>query len=197
MVAFVVTVLIVIPAYLRAYNLSGASAAPSILLGDKLIVNRAAYHLTMPYSRVQLFRISSPRRGDLVQVDDPVRRFSVFKRVMGLPGETIEMRENRIFINGAALPLQLLNRADFDWVPPAHHIGSAIWNEDGHWIAFTPGVSKYKNYPPITLAGNQYFLLGDNRDNSIDCREWGPVSGNHILGKIVAVSHAGPRLPAR
>jgi signal peptidase I len=192
-----ILVVLVTQAYLRLYNLTGTSAAPSVLLGDKLIVNRAAYRLMLPYSQVQLFRTGSPRRGDLVQEYLKDRRALVFKRVMGLPGETFEIREDRIFINGLPIPLQPLDRADFNWVPTIHRIGSAVWNEDGHWIAFTPGVNEHANYPPITLGDNQYFLLGDNRDNSVDSRQWGPIPGDHILGKVIAVLHTGPRVNSR
>jgi signal peptidase I len=197
LVAIALLAAIVMPAYLRLYKLSGTSAAPSILLGDQLILNRAAYRLTLPYSQVQLFCVSSPRRGDLVQVYLRDRSALVFKRVMGLPGETFEIRDDRIFINGLAIPLQPLNRDDFSWVPTIHRIGSAVWNEDGHWIAFTPGMNEYTNYPPITLGDNQYILLGDNRDNSVDSRLWGPISGDHILGKIIAVLHTGPRVTTK
>jgi signal peptidase I len=196
-ILLVVILLVVIPAYLRVYKVSGTSAAPSILLGDRIIVNRAAYRLMLPYLRVQLFHISSPKRGDMVQAYLISKDAPVFKRIMGLPGERIEMRDDQIFINGRAIPLQPLNRADFKWVPSVHRIGSAMANEDGHWIAFTPGADRYGNYPPITLANNQYFLVGDNRDNSVDSRLWGPISGDHILGKIVAVLHIGARLPIK
>ena len=197
MVALILVILAVLPAYLWVYKLTGASAAPTILLGDKLIVNRAAYTLMLPYSHVQILRFRFPKRGDLVQIDVPGKEFMGFKRVIGLPGETIEMRDNHILINGRGIPVQPTTQAEFDIVPPVHHMGSVVWNEDGHLIAFTPGQSKYGNYGPITLTNNQYFLLGDNRDNSLDCREWGPVSGDHIHGKIIAIFHTGLRLPVK
>ena len=86
-ILIIFVVLIAIPAYLRLYNLSGTSIAPSVLLGDRLIVNRAAYALMLPYSQVRLFRTGSPKRGDLVLAYLTDRNAPVFKRVMGLPGD--------------------------------------------------------------------------------------------------------------
>jgi len=173
--------------------MSGASAAPSALLGDQLSVNRAAYRLFLPYTGVALCRTGIPKRGDLVGVRPAGRADLIFKRVMGLPGETIEMRENRVLIDGSPLALEPLARADFYWVPPVHRIGPFVWNEAGHFVAFAPAVSPHGTFPPLTLAADRYFVLGDNRDNSVDSRQWGPVSGEEILGKVVAVWRTGPR----
>src|SRR5215831_5372488 len=134
-----------IPAYLHAYVLAGPSDIPTVLLGDKVIVNTAAYQLRLPYSEVELFRTGLPKRGDFVLVrlnNHPRLKSAFFKRIMGLPGEVIEIRENRIIINGRPIPVHDLNPADFAWVPKAHPIGSIVQDEDGHWITFTPGRSE-------------------------------------------------------
>jgi signal peptidase I len=112
---------------------------------------------------------------------------------MGLPGETVEIRENRVVVNGRAVPVTDLNPADFAWVPKAHAIGSTVQNEDGHWITFTPGRSAHRNHPPVRLADGQYFVLGDNRDDSQDSREFGPVSEDLLLGKVIAAFASGER----
>ena len=185
-----------IPAYLYAYVLAGPSDIPTVLLGDKVVVNNAAYRLKLPYSNVALFRTGLPKRGDfvLLHLNNPPRLKSpFFKRIMGLPGEVIEIRENRIFINGRAIPVRDLNPADFAWVPQAHPIGSAVQDEDGHWITFTPGKSEHRNNPPVRLTDRQYFVLGDNRDDSADSREFGPVSEELLLGKVIATFAAGQR----
>jgi len=85
------------------------------------------------------------------------------------------------FPNGSTV-----NTAGFAWVPKAHPIGSVVEEEDGHWITFTPGKSKGRNYPPIRLADRQYFVPGDNRDPSADSREFGPVPGYCLIGKVIA-----------
>ena len=154
----------ILPSYLWSYSLSGASLAPTILLRDTVIVNRAAYDLRLPYSRSTLFHTGSPRRGDIVTAQLPAPVGLGIKRVLGLPGETIEVRENRVIVNGRPLPVQPLDRADFAWVPTAHRMGSTVVMEDRHWVAYTPGKSEYRNFPPVRLGPGQYFLMGDNRD---------------------------------
>jgi signal peptidase I len=177
--------LLVLPSYLRAYTLSGASAAPTVILGEKFLVNRAAYDLRLPYSRIALFQTGPIRRGDIVFADLPIH-ISAIKRVMGLPGETIEVRENRVIVDGRALPVQPVD-GDFSWVSPQHHMGSTVFMEDDHWCAYTPGADQYRNSVSVQLGANQYFLMGDNRDNSVDSRAFGPVSRDRIVGKMIAV----------
>src|ERR1700730_12902383 len=102
-------VLSMVPAYLHAFSMSGASEVPTILLRDTLIVNTAAYQLRLPYSNVKLFRTGSPKRGDMVQLRFPIREFIGFKRVMGVPGETIEVRESRVIVSGQPIAVKPLN----------------------------------------------------------------------------------------
>ncbi|HYK87632.1 MAG TPA: signal peptidase I [Acidobacteriota bacterium] len=186
-----------VPAYVRAYNIIGASEIPTVLLGDKIIVNNAAYVVRAPYSSTKLFRTGAPKRGDFVFLrlpNNPRLKLGFFKRIVGLPGETIELRENRVCINGRALPVKQLNPADFAWVPKAHPIGSTVEDEDGHWITFTPGKNEHRNHPLTRLAESQYFLLGDNRDNSFDSREFGPVPADLFLGKVIAILPTGAQV---
>ena len=185
-----------IPAYLHAYALAGISDIPTVLLGDKVVVNTAAYELKLPYSHTTLFRTSLPKRGDFVLLrlnNHPRLKSAFFKRIIGLPGEVIEIRENRVIINGRPIPVRELNPADFAWVPKAHPIGSVVQDEDGHWITFTPGKSEQRNHPPVRLSDRQYFVLGDNRDDSADSREFGPVSEELLLGKVIATFPTGER----
>src|SRR5277367_3564867 len=113
-IAFMVAFgLAIIPSYLRAYKLATPSEAPSINIGDSILVNKAAYNLRLPYTSVTMLRTGSVKRGDMVQLQIPGTTYIGPKRVMGLPGETIEFRENRVLINGRMLPLAPLNRTDF------------------------------------------------------------------------------------
>jgi signal peptidase I len=194
---FVAAVLAVLPSYLRFYSLSGGSAAPTILRGDKFIVNRAAYDFRVPYSRIMLFRTGSLRRGDIVSAQLPTRVGFDIKRVLGLPGETIEVRENRVIVDGKPLPVQPLDNIDFSWVPTEYRIGSTVVMEDGHWAAYTPGKNQDRNSKPVRLGPGEYFLMGDNRDNSFDSRAFGPISRQRILGKVIAVIRTGRRSAKR
>ncbi len=183
--------LAILPSYLWPYSLMGASAAPTILLGETFLVNSAAYDIRAPYSRTTIFRAASPRRGDIVQAYLPSHIGLGIKRVLGLPGESIEVRENRVLVDGTPLPIQPLDHAAFNQVFAAHRMGSDVFLEDGHRVAYTPGKSEYRNSPLVHLGPGEYFLLGDNRDNSLDSRAFGPVSRDKIVGKVIAVRPAG------
>jgi len=188
--------LTLMPAYIWAYKLAGPSDIPTVLLVDTVIVNRAAYWVKLPYSNVALLRSGLPKRGDFVLLqlrNHPRLKYPFFKRIMGLPGETIELQENRVIITGRAIPVKALNPADFAWVPKAHPIGSVVQDEDGHWITFSPGKSKHRNHPPVRLSDRQYFVLGDNRDDSADSREFGPVPEVLLIGKVIATCATGER----
>lgn len=189
--------LAILPSYLWPYTLTGASEAPTILLGDTFVVNRAAYDIRVPYSRIAIFHVGSPRRGDIVQAYLPSQIGLGIKRVLGLPGETIEVRENRVIVNGTPLPVQPLDNTAFDRVPAAHRMGSTVVMEDGHWAAYTPGKSEYRNSSPVQLGPGEYFLMGDNRDNSLDSRAFGPISRDQIIAKVIAVRPTGQRIARR
>jgi signal peptidase I len=186
-------VLLILPAYLRAYSVSGSSDAPTLLVGDKAIVNQAAYWINLPYTKIRLLHISRPKRGDLVQVLRPDRPDPAFKRVIGLPEETIGIRDNRVIIDGRLLPLRPLSGVNASWVPKSHGMGNTVYDEDGHWAAFTLGAGNYRDIASVHLKNDEYFLLGDNRDVSIDCRVWGPLKEDAILGKVVLTVPTGPR----
>ncbi|MBM3762975.1 MAG: signal peptidase I [Acidobacteria bacterium] len=152
--SLVTIALALLPAYLRAYVLVGPSDMPTVLLGDKVIVNHAAYSLKLPYFDLKAFRTGSPRRGDfvLLQLRNHQRLKSpFFKRIIGLPGEIVEVRENQVILNGRKLPHKALNAADFAWVPRNHPIGSEVHDEDGYWITFTPGEGECRNHGPVQL----------------------------------------------
>jgi len=181
--------LALLPSYIWAYALTASSESPTLNRGDRIIVNKASYGLRLPYSRVMLFRARSPERGDMVLVRLPNGRTVAPKRVVGLPEETIELKENRVLVNGRGLPVRPLNRVDFNWVDPSNRIGSVVAEEEGHWISFTPGAGPYRTCAPVKLDRGQYFVIGDNRDVSADSRIWGPVPESRILGKVVMAIH--------
>ena len=195
-VTFLVMIVVgMAPAYLHAYVIrpGGVSEVPTILAGDTVIVNHAAYHLRLPYSNAKLFRTGSPRRGEMVLLVVPTNGRPAPKRVMGLPGDTIEFRENRLVVNGQPVMVKTLNRAEFTWVPDADRMGSIVEDEEGHWISYTSRKGEHQNHPPIRLAADQYFVLGDNRDESADSRVWGPISESIMIGRVSMILATGPR----
>lgn len=178
-----------LPAYLAALTVAGPSEAPTLLLGDRVLVNKAAYGLNVPYTQVPLLKMATPRRGDLVLFFVPNRGYEGIKRVVALPGDTVEMRENQLYLNGEPVAQNPLERGKFDrWVPAVHHLGSVVARESsGNWITYTPGKSSLRSFAQQTVPEGHYFLLGDHRDDSNDSRVFGAIDAGNIRGHVVGL----------
>jgi signal peptidase I len=189
----------ILPAYLRAYEIGarGVSEVPTILPGDRILVYCAAYNLRIPYMDVALWSFGPPRKGDMVLIRLPARAAVAPKRVMAISGDTIEVRENRVFVNGVLIATIPQIRSDFDWVPESARLGSVIATEGGHLISYSPNFGRYRTVPAITVPEGRVFVLGDNRDESEDSRAWGPLPLRNVLGKVVVVIPSGPRARGR
>lgn len=186
--AAVLLIILLFPAYARVYRVDGSSDAPSYLLDDLVILNRAAYDLRLPYTNVVIFSHSDPERGDVVMFRDAENGFVVFKRIVGCPGDYVAMAGNRLIINDTPLHYEKVDTTTYRAIDAANHLGSVVANEIGngpeHSITFTPGGSPYGTFAPVRVPDGYYFLLGDNRDNSKDSRMYGPVAREAIIGRL-------------
>ena len=183
-----------LPAYVWVYKLSGISDAPTLLLGDHVWVNRAAYAIRLPYSDRVLWNRAGPAHGDLVLVESPDNGHRVFKRVVALPGDRVGMHRHHLTINGRSLVYTVTDSAAFAAVPAENRLGSVIEIETlgahAHLITYTPG-SATSSFPEVLVPADHYFLMGDNRDESRDSRSWGPVPRQHLWGRVVFQPRGG------
>jgi signal peptidase I len=174
--------------YLGAYTLAGSSDAPTLVLGDWVWVNRSAYDIRLPYSERVLLTRGHPRRGELVQVVWPETGRLIFKRVVGLPGDRVSMQDHHLRINGSPLTYTATDRTAFASIPPDNRLGSVIetemLGEHPHLITYTPGSAK-SSFAEVLVSDDHYFVLGDNRDESLDSRAWGALPRQSIKGKVV------------
>jgi signal peptidase I len=184
--------LALVPAYVGAYTLSGTSAAPTLLLGDRVWVNRGAYDIRLPYSDRVLLTRGSPTLGDLVQVASPDDGHLIFKRIAALPGDRVAMHEHHLSVNGSPLTYTATDNTAFASVPPENHLGSVIETEvlgmHAHLITYTPRSAR-SAFPEVLVPSDHYYLLGDNRDQSQDSRAWGPVPRQSIRARVVCQPH--------
>lgn len=177
----------------RSFVIAGASDAPTLLVDDKVIVNRIAYDLFLPFTEIALLSWSDPARGDMVLckipgIEDDERSL---KRVVGVPGDLVEMRDHRLYINGNELDYLIHDPADFAGVPAVNRLGEVIATERGagteHLITYTPGLDSHMaSFDPVKVTERHYFLLGDSRDRSMDSRAFGLVPRQSILGRQIA-----------
>lgn len=173
------------------YNVPTGSMKPTIVEGDRIFVNKAAYALRFPFTDWRMIETGDPQRGEIVILYSPKDDERLVKRVVGVPGDVVELRNNRLIINGA--PLQY-TPADAAWMgdlDPADRAGRVISDEQlgahSHPVIDTPQRLARRDFVSPTVPAGQYLLMGDNRDESNDSRFFGFVPREKIAGRAIAV----------
>ena len=174
------------------------SMNPTIVQGDRVFVNKLAYDLKVPFTTWHLAQWSNPKRGDIVVFFSPVDGTRLVKRVIGLPGDKIEMKDERLLINGQLSQYQPL-AADIGRDVPSDRFGPRVYAEEKatgmpiHPVTMLPQRLALRTFGPITVPPGKYFMMGDNRDNSNDSRFWGAVDRNRIVGRasmvVISLDH--------
>lgn len=167
------------------------SMKPTILEGDRVWVNKLAYDLKVPFTTWHLAEWSEPARGEIIVFFSPANGDRLVKRVIGLPGDTVELRDNRLFLNGRAVDYSALDTRTVNAIPnarqPHHDFASEQFPERNHPVMGTPALSAMRSFGPTVVPAGHYFMMGDNRDNSLDSRYFGSVPREKIVGRSSAV----------
>ena len=157
------------------------SMKPTILEGDRILVNKMAYDIRVPFTHVALLKVSDPERGDIIVFDSKVSEKKLVKRVVGVPGDIISMDNNTISINGKKLSYQNVS-SDGEM---QDRIENLLGVE--HSVKIRKNGSALSNFQSIRVPPEFYLALGDNRDNSADSRVIGFVPRNEIVGRSKSV----------
>ncbi|MFC1532062.1 signal peptidase I [Thermodesulfobacteriota bacterium] len=167
------------------------SMKPTILIGDRILVNKLAYDLKIPYTTWRLVKWSDPERGDIVVFFSPEDGKRLIKRVVGLPGDLIAMSQNQLFINGQFVKYELLDKEIIDQIEPDrqryHVFLREILQSKKHPVMFTPSSPFLDSFSTVKIPEGKYFMMGDNRDNSGDSRLFGFVARKLIVGRATKV----------
>jgi len=168
------------------------SMKPTILEGDFIFVNKAAYDLRIPLTRVRLAHWADPKAGDIVICFSPDEGTRLIKRVVGLPGDVLELRHNRLFINGQFAQQSEIDPEDHEAFAAAVE-GKRVFAMErlgatDHAIMGNPSIVAQRSFGPITVPEGRYFMMGDNRDNSRDSRVFGFVDRSAIVGRAVGIA---------
>jgi len=158
----------------QAFKIPTGSMEENLLIGDHLLVNKFIFAPTASHLEQALLPVASIKRGDVIVFkypEDPERDF--IKRVIGLPGETVEVREKKVYVNGQALD-----------EPYAHYLLPVSTPSEFHEVT---SFDVRERYEPVTVPADQYFVMGDNRDNSQDSRYWGFLRRDYVKGKALII----------
>ncbi|HYO10356.1 MAG TPA: signal peptidase I [Tepidisphaeraceae bacterium] len=167
------------------------SMNPSIVEGDRIFVNKLAYGLKVPFTQWHLAHWSGPQRGEIVVFNSPADGTRYVKRVVGLPGDTVALVRNQLFINGQPMTYAPLDPSVTRRLSPRDLSRNAYASEmiggRPHPVMSTPALPARRDFGPVTVPADRYFVLGDNRDNSADSRYIGMVPRDNILGRSSSV----------
>jgi signal peptidase I len=167
------------------------SMKPTIVEGDRVFVNKLAYDLKVPFTTWHIAEWGNPQQGDIVVFYSPHDGMRLVKRVIGLPGDTIEMRNGHLVLNGEPVEYAALDEAVSAQVSESERNTSLFATEKlpsrPHAVMAIPALPAQRNFGPLLVPEGRYFMMGDNRDNSFDSRFWGTVPRGQILGRATAV----------
>lgn len=158
------------------------SMRPTVLEGERVFVNRAAYDLKVPFTTVRLAQWSDPTRGDIVVLYSPHDGVRLLKRVVGVPGDRIEMKDNRLIVNGTGALYKDTATRDRNSMVLLETV-----DRREHLVAVSSGHTSSATFGPVTVPAGQYLVMGDNRDNSFDSRYFGFVPRSEILGRATRI----------
>jgi signal peptidase I len=176
----ILVVLILRSFVIEPFRIPSGSMMPTLLDGDFILVNKFAFGVRLPVLNTKILDTGEPQRGDVAVFrypEDPSVAF--IKRIVGLPGDFLEYRDRRLYINGALVPTENAGTVD-GYEQRLERLGNVL-----HDIQ----VSKNENSRSwrYHVPADHYFALGDNRDNSRDSRYWGPLPEQNLIGKAFLI----------
>lgn len=192
-VLFVLVMLVFRSAIADWNQVPSGSMYPSIFVGDRIVVDKLAYDLRIPFTLLRIARLHEPQRGDVVTFQSPVDERLLVKRVIGIPGDTIELVHNHLSLNDEPARYVPLTAAEIRELPlaDAHRYNFYRESVQGNerLVMFLKRDSAQTNsITRITVPANKYLVLGDNRDNSQDSRVIGFIDRELILGRAESVA---------
>ena len=163
-----VLALVIRTSVVQAFKIPSGSMEPTLEIGDHLLVNKFAYGIKVPFTSTNLFPFNSPQRGDVIVFIYPLEPDKDFiKRVIGVEGDTVRMVDKRLYINELEVPDTY-----------------AVYREN---TVLLGGAQELDNFGPVMVPRGSLFVMGDNRDHSLDSRFWGFVPLKNVRGKALGI----------
>ncbi len=159
------------------------SMRPTIEVGDRIVVDKRAYGLRVPFTTIRITEGSAPERGDVVVLLSPVDGTRLVKRVAAVPGDLVELRAGRLWIDGEPAAYEALGLD----AEGARVLLESVEGRE-HRVRYERGGAALRDLGPLRIPPDRFLVLGDNRDASADSRVFGLVERDAILGRAVAVA---------
>jgi signal peptidase I len=177
---------------IQAFKIPSGSMKPTLLIGDHILVNKFIYGIKVPFVDRYIIPIKKPKRGDVVVFKWPRdERKDFIKRVVGIEGDTIEIKNDVLYVNGKKIMKTYVGKYRDDNIAVADKY-LELFDKSQHYIL--DEYIKHENYGPVIVPKNSIFVMGDNRDNSHDSRYWRFVSLNKLKGKAIIIYWSWPHL---
>mgnify|MGYP001375881422 FL=1 len=182
----ILAVLVIRSFVVEPFRIPSGSMVPTLLTGDFIVVNKFSYGIRLPVTHTKIIDVSEPERGDVVVFRYPLdENQDYIKRVIGLPGDLIEYRAKRLYVNGEAIEQQPVGPyRDAGAEPDSMEHLETLDGAEHRMLVNTESPSRDFRY---RVPENTYFMMGDNRDRSSDSRFWGPVPESHLVGKAFMI----------
>ncbi len=159
----VILALVIRTLVVQAFKIPSGSMEDTLAIGDHILVNKFVYGMKIPLVEKKFFKMRDPRRGDVIVFEYPEDASKDFiKRVIGTPGDTVEVKDKRVYVNGEL----------YDNPHEVHKEKDLFPREQ----------NPRDNMGPVKVPADSYFMMGDNRDRSYDSRFWGFVKGDKVKG---------------
>ena len=168
------------------------SMNPTLMDGDRILVNKHAYGWRLPLTLIHLTEGDEPQRGEIVVFESPANGVTLVKRVIGLPGDTVAMVDDKLMINGQEVSYSPIDGdigqqmiAEFRNAP--HLLADEHLPGCDHDIMVMPDRPAMRSFGPVTVPADSYWMMGDNRDDSDDSRFIGAVPRRFLVGRATGV----------
>jgi signal peptidase I len=177
------------------YEVPTGSMQPTIQEGDRILTDKMAYDLRIPFTHISLLKLNDPKTGDIIVFDSQAADNRLIKRVIGVPGDSVALENNELIINGKKLTYayQQSNTDSFDKIEDL--------NGHKHSIRVAHSPSRLSGFAEVIIPDGYFLAMGDNRDNSADSRVIGLIPRQELLGKanrvIVSLDYDDYYLPRK
>lgn len=194
----VLLVVLILRSFLvEPFQIPTGSMIPTLEVGDFILVNKFAYGVRLPVIGTKIIDVADPERGDVMVFIPPHVDSYYIKRVIGLPGDTIRYEDKRLYVNGELISEVFVEdiAVDTNLGELAGTLHTETINGVEHATQHITVVTRQRSRTTWVIPNGHYFMMGDNRDNSADSREWGTVAEEDIVGRALAVwMHKDPGL---